>query len=144
MPYRVKVADLEALIKADAAKVKKLEQRSANREVFLGTVERERDDAMAKLAEANKENGKITTELGQVQAESKKVAEDLLQAQGTIEELKKQAEELKQQNEGLKKQIKELNLSSAQILAAQISGGLFLLKTDRFPPSTTFTLSPFT
>ena len=29
MPYRVKVADLEALIKTDAAKVKKLEQRSA-------------------------------------------------------------------------------------------------------------------
>jgi len=53
-----------------------------------------------------------------VQAETKKVAEDLLQARETVEELKKQAEELKQQNEGLKKQIEELELSSAQILAA--------------------------
>ena len=53
-----------------------------------------------------------------MQAESKKVTEDLLQAQEAVEELKKQAEELKQQNEGLKKQIEELELSSAQILAA--------------------------
>ena len=124
VPYRIKVADLEALIKADAAKVKNLEKRSADQEVFLGKVEKERDDTMAKLAEANNENGKITAELGQVKAESK-VAEDLLQARETIEDLKKQAEELKQQNEGLKeqieelkKQIEELNLSSAQILAA--------------------------
>ena len=79
----------------------------------------------AELAEANKEKGKITAELGQVQAESKKVAEDLLQAQETNEKLKKQVEELGQQNKGLKeqteglqKQIEELNLSSAQILAA--------------------------
>ena len=84
----------------------------------MGKVEKERDDTMAKLAEANEENGKIAAELGQVQAESKKVAEDLLQALETIDELKKQAEELKQQNEGLKKQIEELDLSSAQILAA--------------------------
>ena len=90
----------------------------------MGKVEKERDDTMAKLAESNKENGKIAAELGQVQAESKKVVEDLLQARETIEELKKQAEELKRQNEGLKKQIEELkkqieelDLSSAQILA---------------------------
>ena len=63
--------------------------------------------------------------LGKVQAESKEVAEDLLQAQETNEQLKKQVEELEQQNKGLKeqteehkKQIEELNLSSAQILAA--------------------------
>ena len=80
---------------------------------------------MAELAEANKEKGKLTAELGQVQAESKKVTEDLLQAQEVAEELKKQteelkkqAEELKQQNEGQKKQIEDLELSSAQILAA--------------------------
>ena len=114
VPYRVKVADLEALIKADAAKVKNLEKRSADREVFLGKVEKERDDTMAKLAEAKEEHGKITTQLAQAQAESKKVTEDLLQARETIEELKKQAEE---QNEGLKRQIEELELSSAQILA---------------------------
>ena len=90
-----------------------------------------RDDAIADLAEANKEKGKIAAELGQVQAESKKVAEDLLQAQETNEQLKKQVEELEQQNKGLKeqteelekqieelkKQIEDLNLSSAQILA---------------------------
>ena len=124
VPYRVKVADLEALIKADAAKVKNLEKRSADREVFLGKVEKERDDTMAKLAEAKEENGKITTQLAQAQAESKKVTEDLLQARETIEELKKQAEELKQQNEGLKKQIEELELSSAQILAAGFDAAL--------------------
>ena len=84
----------------------------------MGKVEKERDDTVAKLAEANEENGKIAAELAQVQAESKKVAEDLLQARETIEELKNQVEELKQQNEGLKKQIDELKLSSAQILAA--------------------------
>jgi len=125
VPYRVKVADLEALIKTDADKVKKLEQRSADREIFLGKVEKARVDAMAELDEANKEKGKIVAELGQVQAESKKVAEDLLQAQESNEQLKKQVEELEQQNQGLKeqteelkKQIEELNLSSAQILAA--------------------------
>ena len=48
VPYRVKVADLEASIKIDAAKVKTLEKRSADREVFLGKVEKERDDTMAK------------------------------------------------------------------------------------------------
>ena len=131
VPYRVRVADLEALIKADAVKVKKLEQRSAEREKLLGQVEKARDDAIADLAEANKEKGKIAAELGQVQAESKEVAEDLLQAQETNEQLKKQVEELEQQNkglkeqaeelekqiEGLKKQIEDLNLSSAQILA---------------------------
>ena len=111
------MADLEASIKADAAKVKTLEKRSADREVFLGKVEKERDDAMAKLAKAKEENGKITTKLAQAQAESKKVAEDLLQAwEG--------AEELKQQNEGLKKQIEELELSSAQILAAGFDAAL--------------------
>jgi len=125
VPYRVKVADLETLIKIDAAKAKKLEQRSAEREVLLGKVEKARDDAMAELAEANKEKEKLAAELGQVQAESKEVAEDLLQAQETNEKLKKQVEELEQQNKGLKeeteelkKQIEELNLSSAQILAA--------------------------
>ena len=125
VPYRVKVADLEALIKTDTAKVKKLEQRSADQEIFLGKVEKARDDAIAELAEANKEKGKIAAELGQEQAESKKVAEDLLQAQEINEKLKKQVEELEQQNKGLKeqteelkKQIEELDLSSAQILAA--------------------------
>ena len=90
----------------------------------MGKVEKERDDTMAKLAEANEENGKIAAELAQVQAESKKVTEDLLQARETIEELKKQAEELKQQNEGLKKQIEELELSSAQILVVGFDAAL--------------------
>ena len=47
VPYRARVADLEALIKADAAKVQKLEQRSVDREKFLGQVEKARDDAIA-------------------------------------------------------------------------------------------------
>ena len=132
MPLRVRVVDLEALMKADAAKVQKLEQRSVEREKFLGQVEKARDDAMADLAEANAEKGKVAAELAQAQAESKKVTEDLLQAQETNEQLKKQVEELEQQNKELKeqtedlnkrieelqKQIEELKLNSAQILAA--------------------------
>jgi len=124
VPYRLKVADLEASIKADAAKVENLEKRSVDREVFLGKVEKERDDTMAKLAEAKEENDKIAAELAQAQAESKKVAEDLLQARETTEELKKRAEELEQQTEGLKKQTEELELSSAQILAAGFDAAL--------------------
>ena len=83
----------------------------------MGKVEKERDDTMAKLAEARKENEGIAAELVQAQAENKKVIEDLLQA-------REGAEELKQQNEGLKKQIEELKLSSAQILAAGFDAAL--------------------
>ncbi|XP_068503764.1 uncharacterized protein [Phaseolus vulgaris] len=111
VPYRLKVADLEVTIKADAAKVENLEKRSVDREVFLGKVEKERDDTMAKLVEAKEEKEGIAAELVQTQAENKRFTEDLLQA-------REKAEELKQQNEGLKKQIEELELSSAQILAA--------------------------
>ena len=110
VPYRLKVADLEASIKADAAKVESLEKRSVDREVLLGKVEKERDDTMAKLAEAKKENEGIAAELAQAQAENKRITEDLLQA-------RERAEELKQQTEGLKKKTEELELSSAQILA---------------------------
>jgi len=117
VPYRLKVADLEASIKADAAKVENLEKRSVDREVLLGKVEKERDDTMTKLAEAKKENEGITAELAQAQAENKRVTEDLLQARET-------AEELKQQTEGLKKQTEELELSSAQILAAGFDAAL--------------------
>ena len=87
VPYRVRVVDLKALINADADKVQKLEQRSADREKLLGQVEKARDDAIADLAEANKEKGKVAAELAQAQTESKKVAEDLLQAQETNEQL---------------------------------------------------------
>ncbi|XP_068504647.1 uncharacterized protein [Phaseolus vulgaris] len=114
---RHRVADLEASIKADAAKVESLEKRSVDREVFLGKVEKERDDTMAKLVEAKKENEGIAAELAQAQAENKRVTEDLLQARET-------AEELKQQTEGLKKQTEELELSSAQILAAGFDAAL--------------------
>ncbi|XP_068476446.1 filament-like plant protein 1 [Phaseolus vulgaris] len=111
VPYRLKLADLEASIKADATKVESLEKRSVDREVLLGKVEKERDDTMAKLAEAKRENEGIAAELAQAQAENKRITEDLLQA-------RERAEELKQQTEGLKKQTEELELSSAQILAA--------------------------
>jgi len=117
VPYRLKVADLEASIKADAAKVESLEKRSVDREVLLGKTEKERDDTMAKLAEAKKENEGIAAELVQAQAENKRVTEDLLQAREGVEELK-------QQNEGLKKQIEELELSSAQILAVGFDAAL--------------------
>jgi len=52
VPYRLKVTNLEAAMKADATKVANLEKRSADREVLLGKVEKERDDAIAELAEA--------------------------------------------------------------------------------------------
>ena len=65
MPLRTKASDLEAHIQADAARVQKLEQRSIDREKLLGQVEKARDDAMADLAEANKEKGKMAAELAQ-------------------------------------------------------------------------------
>ena len=65
VPYRLKVASLEASIKADAAKVENLEKWSVDREVLLGKTEKERDDTMAKLAEAKKENEGIATKLVQ-------------------------------------------------------------------------------
>jgi len=63
VPYRLKVADLEAAKKADATKVENLEKRLADREVLLGKVEKERDDALAELAEAREEAKKIAAEL---------------------------------------------------------------------------------
>ncbi|XP_068497668.1 filament-like plant protein 1 [Phaseolus vulgaris] len=124
VPYRLKVADLEASIKADAAKEENLEKRSVDREVLLGKVEKERDDAVAELAEAREGNAKIAAELAQAREENKKVAEDLVQAREKTEELKKQADELEQQTEGLKKQNEELELSSAQVLAAGFDAAL--------------------
>ncbi|XP_068474955.1 uncharacterized protein [Phaseolus vulgaris] len=120
VPYRLKVADLEASIKADAAKVESLEKRSVDREVLLGKTEKERDDTMAKLAEAKKENEGIAAELAQAQAENKRVTEDLLQA-------RERAEELKQQNEGLKKQIEELEPRGSYLIYGN-SGVTFLPK----------------
>ena len=49
VPLRVKVADLEAARKADASRVEKIEERSADREILLGKVEAERDKALACL-----------------------------------------------------------------------------------------------
>jgi len=53
------VANLEAAMKADATKVENLEKRSADREVLLGKVEKERDDTKAELTKAQEENTKI-------------------------------------------------------------------------------------
>ena len=124
VPYRLKVANLEALMKADAAKVDNLEKRSADREVLLGKVEKERDDAVDELAKAREENEKIAAVLAQARDEGKKVADDLAQARGETEELKKRADELKQQTEGLKQQNEELELSSAQVLATGFDAAL--------------------
>ncbi|XP_068474202.1 uncharacterized protein [Phaseolus vulgaris] len=93
VPYRVKVADLEALMKADAVKVQKLEKRSADRETLLGQVEKARDDAIADLAKANEEKGKVAAELAQVQAESKKHRKQ--------KALEKRVKELEHDNESL-------------------------------------------
>jgi len=95
VPYRLKVANLVASMKADAAKVENLEKRSADREVLLGKVEKERDDAVDELTKAREENEKIAAELAQARDEGKKVADDLAQARGETEELKKRADELK-------------------------------------------------
>ncbi|XP_068476987.1 uncharacterized protein [Phaseolus vulgaris] len=111
-------------MKADATKVENLEKRSADREVLLGRVERERDDVVDELAKAREENEKIAAELAQARGEGKKVADDLAQTRRETEELKKRADELKQQTEGLKQQNEELELSSAQVLAAGFDAAL--------------------
>ena len=83
------MADLEAAKKADATKVKNLKKRSADREVLLGKVEKER-------AEAREEAKKIVAELAQARDEGKKAVEDLARAREEKEELKKQTQELEQ------------------------------------------------
>jgi len=110
-------------MKGDATKVENLEKRSADREVLLGKVEKERDDAVDD-AKAREENEKIAAELARARDEGKKVADDLAQARGETEELKKRADELKQETEGLKQQNEELELSSAQVLAAGFDAAL--------------------
>ncbi|XP_068486629.1 uncharacterized protein [Phaseolus vulgaris] len=117
VPYRLKVANLEAAMKADATKEENLKKRSADREVLLGKVEKEKDDTMAELAKAGEEATKIAAELAQARDEGKKVAEDLARARGETEELKKQTDELKKQTE-------ELEQSSAQVLAARFDAAL--------------------
>ncbi|XP_068497478.1 uncharacterized protein [Phaseolus vulgaris] len=96
VPFRVKVADLEAAQKAEASRVEKIEKRSAEREVLLGKVEAERDKALTELTEARDE--------------SKKVVEELARAHEEREELKKQAY--------------ELNQSAAQVLTAGFDAAL--------------------
>ncbi len=94
VPFRVKVADLEAAQKAEASRVEKIEKRSAEREVFLGKVEAERDKALTELTEACEETKRIAAELAQARDESKKVTEELARVHEEKEELKNQIYEL--------------------------------------------------
>ena len=96
VPYRLKVADLEAAKEAEASRVENIEKRSADREILLGKVEKERDKALEELAEAREETKKIAAELAQARDKSKKAAEDLARAREVKEELKKQTHELEQ------------------------------------------------
>ena len=107
VPYRLKVADLEAAKKAEASRVENLEKRSADREILFGKVEKERDNA---LAEAREEAKKIAAELAQARDEGKKAAEELARAREEEEELKKQTHELEQ--------------SAAQVLTAGFDAAL--------------------
>jgi len=77
VPYRLKVADLEAAKKAEASRVENLEKRSADREILLGKVEKERDNALAELAEAREDVKNIAAELAQARDEGKKAVEEL-------------------------------------------------------------------
>ncbi|XP_068486594.1 uncharacterized protein [Phaseolus vulgaris] len=117
VPYRFKVANLEATMKADATKVENLEKWSADREVLLGKVEKERDDTKAELAKAQEENTKIVVELAQAREENTKAAEELARAREETEGLKKQIDELK-------KQTQELEQRSAQVLSAGFDAAL--------------------
>jgi len=117
VPYRLKVANLEESMKADAARVENLEKRSADREVLLGKVEKERVDTKAELGKAQEENTRIAAELAQAREENKKVAEELARAREETEGLKKQTDELK-------KQAQELEQSFAQVLAAGFDAAL--------------------
>ncbi|XP_068498175.1 uncharacterized protein [Phaseolus vulgaris] len=110
VPFRVKVADLEAAQKAEASRVEKIEKRSAEREVLLGKVEAERDKALTELTEAREETERIAAELAQARDESKKAVEELARSHEEREELKKQAY--------------ELNQSAAQVLTAGFDAAL--------------------
>ncbi|XP_068462952.1 uncharacterized protein [Phaseolus vulgaris] len=106
----LKVADLEAAKKAEASRVENLEKRSGDREILLGKVEKERDNALAELAEAREEAKKIAAELAHARDEDKKAAEELARAREETEELKKQTHELEQ--------------SAAQVLTAGFDAAL--------------------
>ncbi|XP_068474821.1 uncharacterized protein [Phaseolus vulgaris] len=110
VPYRVKVADMEAARKAEASMVEKLEKRSADREILLGKVEKERDKALAELTEAREETKKIAAELAQTRDEGKKAAEELARSHEEKEDLKRQTHELEQ--------------SAAQVLSAGFDAAL--------------------
>ena len=73
---------MEASIKADAAKVENLEKRSADREVLLGKVKKERNDAMAKLAKAQEENKK--TAWPRRETKAKRLLKTLLKLAGKL------------------------------------------------------------
>ncbi|XP_068498201.1 filament-like plant protein 1 [Phaseolus vulgaris] len=96
VPFRVKVADLEAARKAEASRVEKIEKRSADREILLGKVEADRDNALAELSQAREEATKVAAELAQARGESKKATEELARAHEEKEELKNQIHELDQ------------------------------------------------
>ncbi|XP_068490821.1 uncharacterized protein [Phaseolus vulgaris] len=108
VPYRLKVADLAK--KAEASRVENLEKRSADREILLGKVEKERDNALAELVEAREEAKKIAAELAHARDEGKKAAEELARAREETEEVKKQTHELEQ--------------SAAQVLTAGFDAAL--------------------
>ncbi|XP_068498465.1 uncharacterized protein [Phaseolus vulgaris] len=110
VPYRFKVADSEAAKKAEASRVENIEKRLADREILLGKVEKERDNALAELAEAREEAKKIAAELAHARDEGKKAAEELARACEETEELKNQTHELEQ--------------SAAQVLTAGFDAAL--------------------
>ncbi|XP_068477177.1 uncharacterized protein [Phaseolus vulgaris] len=110
---RKEASDLRQKLHLQAQEKIELESklRSADREVLLRKVEKERDDTKAELAKAQEENTKIVAELAQAREENKKVVEELARAREETEGLKKQTDELK-------KQAQELEQSSAQVLSA--------------------------
>ncbi|XP_068464067.1 uncharacterized protein [Phaseolus vulgaris] len=110
VPFRVKVADLEAARKAEASRVERIEKRSADREILLGKVEANRDKALAELSQAREEATKVAAELAQARGESKKATEELARAH--------------EEKEGLKNQIHELEQSAAQILTSGFEAAL--------------------
>jgi len=110
VPFRVKVADLEAARKAEASRVEKIEKRSEDREVLLGKVEADRDKDLAELSEAREEATKVVAELAQARGESKKATEELARAH--------------EEKEELKNQIYELEHSAAQILTSGFEAAL--------------------
>ncbi|XP_068492020.1 uncharacterized protein [Phaseolus vulgaris] len=138
---QVQVAGLQELVKADAETQKDLKDRFCEQTAKVERIEEELATQAKAMDLLRVDYNELQVEVSRLRVEKEALEKQVASGDAAIEELekeknsliqemaaeelkkqteelKKQAEELKQQNEGQQKQIEDLELSSAQILAA--------------------------